>query len=163
MLTHFQKTLPTFPLKSQNQLKLLNIGTNPVTVKLPGNDPLNLAAAQVRPLNNNHGTKLCSKAWLPILNIVKTAPSSMPLCIYPYSVCTVSTTFCFVLQASDEYFTFETENISVSIENPQVTKTISLTMGLRQTLLIPSDFSDEWLLVSETHKMMKFLKWLIFG
>uniref|UniRef100_A0A7N6B646 Solute carrier family 15 member 1a n=1 Tax=Anabas testudineus TaxID=64144 RepID=A0A7N6B646_ANATE len=38
------KTLPTFPSKSENQLKLLNMGTNPVTVTLPGLDPVNLTA-----------------------------------------------------------------------------------------------------------------------
>lgn len=63
--------------------------------------------------------------------------------------------FCFILQASDEYFTFETENITVSMESLKITKTISLTKGLRQTLLIPSNISHEWLLVSETHKIMK--------
>lgn len=63
--------------------------------------------------------------------------------------------FCFILQASDEYFTFETENITVSIENLRITKNISLTNGLRQTLLIPSDISEEWLLVSETDKIIK--------
>lgn len=56
MLNHFQKTLPTFPSKSENQLKLLNMGTNPVTVTLPGLDPVNLTAAQVRPLNKNLNT-----------------------------------------------------------------------------------------------------------
>uniref|UniRef100_A0A8D3E4U9 Solute carrier family 15 member 1a n=1 Tax=Scophthalmus maximus TaxID=52904 RepID=A0A8D3E4U9_SCOMX len=41
------KTLPTFPTSSQSQLKLLNMGSNPVTVKLPGYDALSLPAAQV--------------------------------------------------------------------------------------------------------------------
>uniref|UniRef100_A0A8D3AZL8 Solute carrier family 15 member 1a n=2 Tax=Scophthalmus maximus TaxID=52904 RepID=A0A8D3AZL8_SCOMX len=40
------KTLPTFPTSSQSQLKLLNMGSNPVTVKLPGYDALSLPAAQ---------------------------------------------------------------------------------------------------------------------
>uniref|UniRef100_A0AAQ6A2T0 Solute carrier family 15 member 1a n=1 Tax=Amphiprion ocellaris TaxID=80972 RepID=A0AAQ6A2T0_AMPOC len=33
------KTLPIFPSTSQSQLKLLNMGNNSVTVRLPGNDP----------------------------------------------------------------------------------------------------------------------------
>uniref|UniRef100_A0A3B4T7W9 Solute carrier family 15 member 1 n=1 Tax=Seriola dumerili TaxID=41447 RepID=A0A3B4T7W9_SERDU len=41
------KTLPTFPSTSQSQLKLLNMGSETVTIKMPGNDPLNLTAAQV--------------------------------------------------------------------------------------------------------------------
>ncbi|GLD66245.1 dedicator of cytokinesis protein 9 isoform X2, partial [Lates japonicus] len=40
------KTLPTFPSTSQSQLKLLNMGSNSVTVKLPGNEALILPAAQ---------------------------------------------------------------------------------------------------------------------
>ncbi|XP_026231510.1 solute carrier family 15 member 1 [Anabas testudineus] len=91
------KTLPTFPSKSENQLKLLNMGTNPVTVTLPGLDPVNLTAAQ----------------------------------------------------ASDEFFPFETENITVSVGSFKVTKMISMTKGLRQTLLIPLDISDEWLLADD--------------
>uniref|UniRef100_UPI0037E729A5 solute carrier family 15 member 1 n=1 Tax=Semicossyphus pulcher TaxID=241346 RepID=UPI0037E729A5 len=39
-------TLPTFPSASQGQLRLLNMGTNPVTVNLPGNEPLILPAAK---------------------------------------------------------------------------------------------------------------------
>ncbi|XP_044073862.1 solute carrier family 15 member 1 [Siniperca chuatsi] len=84
------KTLPTFPSASQSQLKLLNMGSNPVTVKLPGENPLGLPAAQ----------------------------------------------------ASDQYFTFEAENILVSIGSPEVTKNISLAKGQRQTLLIPSDVTE---------------------
>uniref|UniRef100_A0A8D3EDV2 Solute carrier family 15 member 1a n=1 Tax=Scophthalmus maximus TaxID=52904 RepID=A0A8D3EDV2_SCOMX len=38
------KTLPTFPTSSQSQLKLLNMGSNPVTVKLPGYDALNFCS-----------------------------------------------------------------------------------------------------------------------
>uniref|UniRef100_A0A672IF80 Solute carrier family 15 member 1-like n=1 Tax=Salarias fasciatus TaxID=181472 RepID=A0A672IF80_SALFA len=37
------KTLPVFPSSSQSQLKLLNMGNNPVTLSLPNNDLLNLA------------------------------------------------------------------------------------------------------------------------
>ncbi|KAK9537650.1 hypothetical protein VZT92_005251 [Zoarces viviparus] len=44
--TEIDKTLPTFPSASQSQLKLLNMGSNPVTVELPGIDPLVLPAAQ---------------------------------------------------------------------------------------------------------------------
>ncbi|KAK2839832.1 hypothetical protein Q5P01_013572 [Channa striata] len=91
------KTLPTFPSNSQSQLKLLNMGTNPVTVKLPGNNQLSLPAAQ----------------------------------------------------ASGEYFTFETQEVSISIGSPEISKPISLTKGVRQTLLIPSNISDEWLLIDD--------------
>uniref|UniRef100_A0A8C4GQV7 Solute carrier family 15 member 1a n=1 Tax=Dicentrarchus labrax TaxID=13489 RepID=A0A8C4GQV7_DICLA len=48
------KTLPTFPTASQSQLKLLNMGSNPVTVNLPGNDPLVLSPAQVCPHTITH-------------------------------------------------------------------------------------------------------------
>ncbi|XP_054470857.1 solute carrier family 15 member 1 [Anoplopoma fimbria] len=40
------KTLPNFPLDSQSQLKLLNMNSNPVTVKLGGMVPVELPAAQ---------------------------------------------------------------------------------------------------------------------
>uniref|UniRef100_A0A8D3BPJ9 Solute carrier family 15 member 1a n=1 Tax=Scophthalmus maximus TaxID=52904 RepID=A0A8D3BPJ9_SCOMX len=46
------KTLPTFPTSSQSQLKLLNMGSNPVTVKLPGYDALSLPAAQTDDLTS---------------------------------------------------------------------------------------------------------------
>nr|XP_020452140.1 solute carrier family 15 member 1-like [Monopterus albus] len=52
-------------------------------------------------------------------------------------------------QASDKYFTFEAENINVSIEIPKITRTISLAKGHRQTLLIPSLITDEWLLTGD--------------
>ncbi|XP_051260728.1 solute carrier family 15 member 1 [Dicentrarchus labrax] len=91
------KTLPTFPTASQSQLKLLNMGSNPVTVNLPGNDPLVLSPAQ----------------------------------------------------ASEEFFTFEAGNISVSIASPAVTKIISLEKEHRQTLLIPSNLTDEWQLTDD--------------
>uniref|UniRef100_A0A668ABE8 Solute carrier family 15 member 1 n=1 Tax=Myripristis murdjan TaxID=586833 RepID=A0A668ABE8_9TELE len=39
------KTLPTFPSGSESQLKLLNMGSNSLTVRLPGG-PVELAAAQ---------------------------------------------------------------------------------------------------------------------
>uniref|UniRef100_A0A8C9XW45 Solute carrier family 15 member 1 n=1 Tax=Sander lucioperca TaxID=283035 RepID=A0A8C9XW45_SANLU len=90
------KTLPTFPSASQSQLKLLNMGSNPVTVKLPDNDPLVLPATQ----------------------------------------------------ASDQFFTFEAEMVSVLIGN--MTKTIPLAKGRRQTLLIPSNINDiNWLLTDD--------------
>ncbi|XP_035531964.1 solute carrier family 15 member 1 [Morone saxatilis] len=91
------KTLPTFPTASQSQLKLLNMGSNPVTVNLPGNAPLVLSPAQ----------------------------------------------------ASEEFFTFEAGNISVSIGSPAVTKIISLDKKHRQTLLIPSTLTDEWQLTDD--------------
>uniref|UniRef100_A0A3Q1GHK5 Solute carrier family 15 member 1a n=1 Tax=Acanthochromis polyacanthus TaxID=80966 RepID=A0A3Q1GHK5_9TELE len=76
------KTLPNFPSTTQGQLKLLNMGNNPVTVRFL------------------------------------------------------------------DYFTFESEQINVSISSPEVTRNISLSMGERQTLLIPSDLTDEWLFVN---------------
>ncbi|XP_063353967.1 solute carrier family 15 member 1 [Pelmatolapia mariae] len=91
------KTLPVFPSASQSQLKLLNMGSSAVTVKLPGNESLTLNAAQ----------------------------------------------------ASDKYFTFETEQIIVSVGSPGMTQTIFLEKKSRQTLLIPSDISDEWLLTKD--------------
>ncbi|XP_049904717.1 solute carrier family 15 member 1 [Epinephelus moara] len=91
------KTLPTFPSASQSQLKLLNMGNNQLMVKLPGNDPLPLPAAQ----------------------------------------------------ASKEFFTFDAENISISIGSPAVTREVSLAKGHRQTLLIPSDLTEEWLLTED--------------
>uniref|UniRef100_A0A3Q3XPA9 Uncharacterized protein n=1 Tax=Mola mola TaxID=94237 RepID=A0A3Q3XPA9_MOLML len=41
------KTLPTYPSSSQSQLKLLNMGVNPVKVTLPGVGPVVLPANQV--------------------------------------------------------------------------------------------------------------------
>uniref|UniRef100_A0A3B4ZS56 Solute carrier family 15 member 1-like n=1 Tax=Stegastes partitus TaxID=144197 RepID=A0A3B4ZS56_9TELE len=87
------KTLPVFPSAAQSQLKLLNMGNNPITVQLPGNETTEL-------------------------------PGTM---------------------ASLDYFTFESEEIMVSIGTPAVTKLVSLAMGKRQTLLIPSDLlGKEW-------------------
>ncbi|XP_070693731.1 solute carrier family 15 member 1 [Pempheris klunzingeri] len=91
------ETLPIFPSANQNQLKLLNMGSNPVTVNLPGKEPLVLSAAQ----------------------------------------------------ASDEFFTFEAENISVAVGSPAVTRNVSMVMGQRQTLLIPAIITDEWLLTND--------------
>uniref|UniRef100_A0A8C7HYG3 Solute carrier family 15 member 1 n=1 Tax=Oncorhynchus kisutch TaxID=8019 RepID=A0A8C7HYG3_ONCKI len=39
------KTLPTFPSSSQSQLKLLNMGSIPLTVTLPNNDPFVIEAS----------------------------------------------------------------------------------------------------------------------
>uniref|UniRef100_A0AAQ5Z7A5 Solute carrier family 15 member 1a n=1 Tax=Amphiprion ocellaris TaxID=80972 RepID=A0AAQ5Z7A5_AMPOC len=47
------KTLPIFPSTSQSQLKLLNMGNNSVTVRLPGNDPQELPATTVCHLTIN--------------------------------------------------------------------------------------------------------------
>uniref|UniRef100_A0A3B4FUN3 Solute carrier family 15 member 1-like n=1 Tax=Pundamilia nyererei TaxID=303518 RepID=A0A3B4FUN3_9CICH len=49
----------------------------------------------------------------------------------------------------DKYFTFETERIIVSVGSPGMTQAIFLKRKSRQTLLIPSVISDEWLLVSD--------------
>ncbi|XP_031714276.1 solute carrier family 15 member 1 [Anarrhichthys ocellatus] len=91
------KTLPTFPSASQSQLKLLNMGSNPVTVELPGIDPLVLPAAQ----------------------------------------------------ASDEFFTFDAESISMLIGSPPVVKNISLAKGKRKTLLMTSNITDNWMLTND--------------
>ncbi|XP_005452939.2 solute carrier family 15 member 1 [Oreochromis niloticus] len=52
-------------------------------------------------------------------------------------------------QASDKYFTFETEQIIVSVGSPEMTQIIFLEKKSRQTLLIPSVISDEWLLTKD--------------
>uniref|UniRef100_A0A672IGR8 Solute carrier family 15 member 1 n=1 Tax=Salarias fasciatus TaxID=181472 RepID=A0A672IGR8_SALFA len=67
------KTLPVFPSSSQSQLKLLNMGNNPVTLSLPNNDLLNLAAAQV--------SNLMKITKLEILKLRgKSMQSKIPLC-----------------------------------------------------------------------------------
>ncbi|KAM6978568.1 solute carrier family 15 member 1 [Tautogolabrus adspersus] len=90
-------TLPTFPSASQSQLKLLNMGSNPVQVNLLDNEAFELPAAK----------------------------------------------------ASDEFLTFNEETIRVSIGSPPVTKTVVLAKEKRQTLLIPSDLTGEWLLTQD--------------
>ncbi|XP_068560875.1 solute carrier family 15 member 1 [Cebidichthys violaceus] len=95
--TEIDKTLATFPSASQSQLKLLNMGSNPVTVELPGIDPLVLPASQ----------------------------------------------------ASNEFFTFDTEIISISIGSPPVVKDISLAKGKRKTLLMTSNITDNWMLTND--------------
>ncbi|XP_053184512.1 solute carrier family 15 member 1 [Scomber japonicus] len=96
-------TLPTFPSASQSQLKLLNMGSTPVTVNMPDNEPLELSAAL----------------------------------------------------ASDEFFTFKAGNISISLTksgSPAQAKLIPLVSGKRQTLLIPSNISEEWVLTQDLIK-----------
>uniref|UniRef100_A0A3P8P4S9 Solute carrier family 15 member 1a n=1 Tax=Astatotilapia calliptera TaxID=8154 RepID=A0A3P8P4S9_ASTCA len=56
------------------------------------------------------------------------------------------------LNASDKYFTFETEQIIVSVGSPGMTQAIFLKRKSRQTLLIPSVISNEWLLVKRKEK-----------
>ncbi|XP_037542399.1 solute carrier family 15 member 1 [Nematolebias whitei] len=91
------KTLPVFPSASQSQLKLMNMGNKPVTVQLPGIEPVNLLANQV----------------------------------------------------SDDYFTFEEQQIDVTIDKASITQSIFLAKNERQTLLIPSNISDVWLLTED--------------
>ncbi|XP_068428090.1 solute carrier family 15 member 1 [Clinocottus analis] len=91
------KTLPTFPSAFQSQLKLLNMGSNPVTVTLPGVDSLVLPAAQ----------------------------------------------------ASEEFFTFDTEIITMSIGSSGMVKNISLAKEKRQTLLITANISDNWIMTND--------------
>ncbi|PWA31398.1 hypothetical protein CCH79_00002803, partial [Gambusia affinis] len=52
-------------------------------------------------------------------------------------------------QASEEYFKFESDQITVLIGNLSVPKTVYLTKGQRHTLLIPSVIEDEWQLASD--------------
>ncbi|XP_034042020.1 solute carrier family 15 member 1 [Thalassophryne amazonica] len=47
-------------------------------------------------------------------------------------------------KASEEYYTFENDQITVSTGSPTVTKSVPLTMSKRQTLLIPANLSDKW-------------------
>uniref|UniRef100_A0A3B3Y6Q1 Solute carrier family 15 member 1a n=1 Tax=Poecilia mexicana TaxID=48701 RepID=A0A3B3Y6Q1_9TELE len=54
----------------------------------------------------------------------------------------------------EEYFKFESDQITVLIGNPPVSKIVSLTKGQRQTLLIPSAINDEWQLVRDLHKVL---------
>ncbi|XP_071389295.1 solute carrier family 15 member 1 [Centroberyx affinis] len=91
------KTLPTFPSASQSQLKLVNMGSNPLTVTLPHNNPVQLGAAQ----------------------------------------------------ASENYFVFEDKMITVSAGSPAVSISLTLTMGNRQTLLIPSNISNYRVLIGD--------------
>lgn len=145
-LLNFQQTLPTFPSASQSQLKLLNMGSNQVTVTLPGNDPLLLPAAQVCPhtIRQNVGTytslKFCENQIHASQNTTVYAHIFVPQWLHCFNT--------FSLQASDEFFTFDQEIIRVSIGSPEETKYIPLAKEKRQTLLIPSNIADEWLLVS---------------
>ncbi|XP_077472714.1 solute carrier family 15 member 1 isoform X2 [Stigmatopora argus] len=92
------KTLPTFPTDSQSQLKLLNMGAQPLKVQLPDHVQMDI-------LSN---------------------------------------------QASDEYLTFGKEEINVTVESPVgVTRTILLMNNERQTLLLPSNISQEWQLTRD--------------
>uniref|UniRef100_A0A4W6G4R8 Solute carrier family 15 member 1 n=1 Tax=Lates calcarifer TaxID=8187 RepID=A0A4W6G4R8_LATCA len=84
------KTLPTFPSTSQSQLKLLNMGSNSVTVKLPGNDALILPAAQVYPFINNCNTKFTN--LLPEVILFKSAACSQKHHRYPDPNCQDSVT-----------------------------------------------------------------------
>lgn len=59
----------------------------------------------------------------------------------------------FVLQANDEYVTIDGDNVIISMVDLE--KKIPLAKGKRQTLLIPSNTSKEWLLVSLNQRMIK--------
>ncbi|KAM9802051.1 solute carrier family 15 member 1 [Syngnathus typhle] len=53
-------------------------------------------------------------------------------------------------QASEQYLTFGQEEISVSVESHGgVTRPLFLTKGVRQTLLLPSNVTHEWLLTED--------------
>lgn len=58
------------------------------------------------------------------------------------------------LQASEEYFTYKEQEVSISIGNPPVTATIPLVKGKRQTLLIPPTITEEWVLVSNMNLVL---------
>lgn len=147
LYTTFQKTLPTFPSSSQSQLKLLNMGSNPVTVILPDNEPVVLSPNQVCP--HSH-----TKQKLGLKRLILSEEQSVNVRIY-LPQCLHSFNSFFVSQFSDDFFTFEAGNVNISIGSPAVTKTFSLDKGQRKTLLIPSTITDEWLLVSQKHRIMK--------
>lgn len=120
----FQKTLPTFPSSSETQLRLMNMNLKSVSVSLPGTEtPVLIPANQV------FSHTCATKKRAQILDCLRSCDS-------------VS-----VQQASDE-FTFADENITLSVGTPAISQKIQLTKGLRQTLLIPSDLNEKWLLVS---------------
>ncbi|KAM4557783.1 solute carrier family 15 member 1 [Odontesthes bonariensis] len=93
------ETLPVFPSTSQSQVKLLNMGSNAVSVLLQNHQQVNISAAQ----------------------------------------------------ASDEYFTFENENITVTTTAGSniVQNNIFVAMGKRRTLLIPSNLDNDWVLTDD--------------
>ncbi|XP_061736128.1 solute carrier family 15 member 1 [Nerophis ophidion] len=91
------KTLPTFPSAYQSQLKVINLGQNPVKVTLGTNVQLELSPSQ----------------------------------------------------ASEQFFTFEEEEISVSVDGPGQTRPVFLSKGERQTLLLPSNLTQEWRLTKD--------------
>nr|XP_057939095.1 solute carrier family 15 member 1 [Doryrhamphus excisus] len=52
-------------------------------------------------------------------------------------------------QASEQFFTFEEEEIVVSVVNHDVTRSVFLSKGERQTLAFPSNLTHEWLLTED--------------
>ncbi|XP_061827540.1 solute carrier family 15 member 1 [Nerophis lumbriciformis] len=94
------KTLPTFPSAYESQLKVINLGQNPVKVNLSNNVQLELSPSQ----------------------------------------------------ASEQFFTFEEEEISVSVDGPGETRPVFLSKGERQTLLLPSNLSQEWQLTKDVRE-----------
>ncbi|XP_042350695.1 solute carrier family 15 member 1 [Plectropomus leopardus] len=52
-------------------------------------------------------------------------------------------------QASSEFFTFDADIMVVSIGSPAVTRSVPLTKKKRQTLLIPLNITEEWLLTED--------------
>lgn len=120
----FQKTLPTFPSSSQTQLRLMNMNLQSVNVSLSG-----IETPVLIPANQVCSHTCTTKKRLQIWNSLHSCDS-------------VS-----VQQASDE-FTFTDADITVSVGTPALSQKIQLTKGLRQTLLIPSNVNDKWLLVS---------------
>ncbi|TNN43608.1 Solute carrier family 15 member 1 [Liparis tanakae] len=53
------------------------------------------------------------------------------------------------MQASEEFFTFDTEIISILIGSPEVVKNISLAKEKRQTLLMTSNINADWMLTND--------------
>lgn len=52
-------------------------------------------------------------------------------------------------EASPDFYTFDTDIVVVSVGNPPVSRNIPLTKGHRQTLLIPTNLTNEWELTDD--------------
>uniref|UniRef100_A0A3Q3XPB1 Uncharacterized protein n=1 Tax=Mola mola TaxID=94237 RepID=A0A3Q3XPB1_MOLML len=75
------KTLPTYPSSSQSQLKLLNMGVNPVKVTLPGVGPVVLPANQVC---LHIGNTKYQRDWaLQVYNSAKKKKKSSAITLFP--------------------------------------------------------------------------------
>ena len=52
------------------------------------------------------------------------------------------------LQASEDFFTFEQDYVTVSLVTPAMSRNVTLVKAKRQTLLIPADLTNTWEVVS---------------